>query len=43
LRRRQLSALTAWSIAGARIQPLVLALEADPTSLERRKGGGQKA
>jgi predicted ATPase len=38
LRRRQLAALTAWSIASARIQPVVLALEdlhwADPTSLD---------
>jgi class 3 adenylate cyclase/predicted ATPase len=38
LRRRQLAALIAWSIASARIQPLVLALEdlhwADPTSLD---------
>jgi hypothetical protein len=42
LRRRQLAALTAWSIASARIQPVVLALEdlhwADPTSLELLRG-----
>jgi predicted ATPase len=42
LRRRQLAALTAWSLASARIQPLVLALEdlhwADPTSLELLRG-----
>jgi tetratricopeptide (TPR) repeat protein len=38
LRRRQLSALTAWVMAGARTQPVVLALEdlhwADPTTLD---------
>jgi hypothetical protein len=38
LRRRQLAALTAWVMAGARIQPVVLALEdmhwADPTALD---------
>jgi predicted ATPase len=37
LRRRQLAALISWTIAGAKIQPLVLALEdmhwADPTTL----------
>jgi predicted ATPase len=42
LRRRQLAALTAWSIASARIQPVVLALEdlhwADPTSLDLLRG-----
>jgi predicted ATPase len=42
LRRRQLAALTDWSLASARIQPLVLALEdlhwADPTSLELLRG-----
>ena len=42
LRRRQLAALTAWSLASARIQPLVLALEdlhwADATSLELLRG-----
>ena len=42
LRRRQLAALTDWSSASARIQPLVLALEdlhwADPTSLELLRG-----
>ena len=36
LRRRQLAALTAWVMAGARVQPVVLALEdihwADPTA-----------
>jgi class 3 adenylate cyclase/tetratricopeptide (TPR) repeat protein len=38
LRRRQLAAMTAWLLAGARAQPLVLAFEdlhwADPTSLD---------
>jgi class 3 adenylate cyclase/predicted ATPase len=38
LRRRQLAALTAWYLAGARTQPAVLAFEdlhwADPTSLD---------
>ena len=38
LRRRQLAALTAWLLAGARSQPVVLAFEdlhwADPTSLD---------
>ena len=38
LRRRQLEALTAWVLAGARSQPIVLAFEdlhwADPTSLD---------
>ena len=38
LRRRQLAALTGWVIAGARVQPLVLAFEdlhwADPTTLD---------
>jgi|HubBroStandDraft_1064217.scaffolds.fasta_scaffold05038_5 class 3 adenylate cyclase/tetratricopeptide (TPR) repeat protein len=38
LRRRQLAALTAWAMAGARVQPGVLAIEdlhwADPTTLE---------
>ena len=38
LRRRQLAALAAWVLAGARAQPLVLAFEdlhwADPTSLD---------
>ena len=38
LRRRQLSAMTAWYLAGARAQPVVLAVEdlhwADPTSLD---------
>jgi predicted ATPase len=38
LRNRQLTALTAWVLAGARTQPLVLAFEdlhwADPTSLD---------
>ena len=42
LRRRQLAALTDWSLASARIQPLVLALEdlhwADPTSLDVLRG-----
>ena len=38
LRRRQLAAMTAWYVAGARSQPVVLAFEdlhwADPTSLD---------
>ena len=38
LRRRQLAAMVAWVLAGARAQPLVLAFEdlhwADPTSLD---------
>jgi class 3 adenylate cyclase/predicted ATPase len=42
LRRRQLAALVAWSMASARIQPVVLALEdlhwADPTSLDVLRG-----
>ena len=42
LRRRQLAAVTAWAIAGARVQPVVLALEdahwADPTTLEVMRG-----
>jgi class 3 adenylate cyclase/predicted ATPase len=41
-RRRQLGALTAWVMAGARTQPAVLALEdvhwADPTTLETLRG-----
>ncbi|WFU37570.1 AAA family ATPase [Bradyrhizobium sp. CB82] len=42
LRRRQLTALTNWVMAGARTQPVVLALEdvhwADPTTLELLRG-----
>ena len=42
LRRRQLAALTSWVIAGARIQPMVLAFEdlhwADPTTLDVLRG-----
>ena len=42
LRRRQLAAMTNWVIAGARRQPLVLALEdvhwADPTTVEFIRG-----
>ena len=42
LRRRQLAAVTAWAMAGARVQPLVLALEdvhwADPTTLDVVRG-----
>jgi predicted ATPase len=38
LRRRQLAAMTAWALAGARSQPIVLAFEdlhwADPTSID---------
>jgi predicted ATPase len=42
LRRRQLTALTNWVMAGSRTQPIVLALEdahwADPTTLELLRG-----
>ena len=42
LRRRQLAALTAWMMAGARVQPAVLAFEdlhwADPTTLDLLRG-----
>ncbi len=42
LRRRQLATITAWIFAGARAQPLVLAVEdlhwADPTTLDLMKG-----
>ncbi len=42
LRRRQLAAVTAWAIAGARVQPVVLTLEdahwVDPTTLEVMRG-----
>ena len=42
LRRRQLAALIAWVMAGARVQPVVLALEdmhwADPTTLDLLRG-----
>jgi len=42
LRRRQLAALTVWVLAGARAQPLVLAVEdahwADPTTLDLLRG-----
>jgi len=42
LRRRQLAALTGWSIASARIQPVVLVFEdlhwADPTTLDVLRG-----
>ena len=42
LRRRQLAAMTAWYLAGARTQPAVLAFEdlhwADPTSLDLMRG-----
>ena len=42
LRRRQLAALTNWVIAGARVQPVVLAVEdlhwADPTTLDLLRG-----
>jgi len=41
LRRRQLAAVAAWILAGARVQPLVLAFEdlhwADPTTLDLMK------
>ena len=42
LRRRQLAAVTAWAIAGASVQPVVLVLEdvhwADPTTLDVVRG-----
>ena len=42
LRRRQLAALTNWVIAGAKVQPVVLAFEdlhwADPTTLDVLRG-----
>jgi class 3 adenylate cyclase/predicted ATPase len=42
LRRRQLAALTSWVMAGARAQPIVLAIEdvqwADPTTLDLLRG-----
>ena len=42
MRRRQLGALTAWAIAGAKVQPVVLAFEdlhwADPTTLDLLRG-----
>ena len=42
LRRRQLAALTAWVMAGGRVQPIVLAFEdlhwADPTTLDLLRG-----
>ena len=42
LRRRQMAAMTAWVMAGARTQPVVLAFEdlhwADPTSLDLLRG-----
>jgi predicted ATPase len=46
LRRRQLAALTNWIVAGARAQPVVLALEdlhwADPTTLELMRGVAER-
>jgi hypothetical protein len=46
LRRRQLAALTNWVTAGARVQPVVLALEdvhwADPTTLELLRGVAER-
>jgi predicted ATPase/class 3 adenylate cyclase len=42
LRHRQLAALTAWSLASARVQPVVVAVEdahwADPTTLDLLRG-----
>ena len=42
LRRRQLAALTNWIMAGAKVQPIVLAFEdlhwADPTTLDVLRG-----
>ena len=47
LRRRQLAAMTAWVLAGARSQPVVLAFEdlhwADPTSLDLLEGSASVA
>src|SRR5580700_7407615 len=46
LRRRQLAAMTAWVLAGARSQPVVLAFEdlhwADPTSLDLLRSLGER-
>ena len=46
LRRRQLTAMTAWVLAGARSQPVVLAFEdlhwADPTSLDLLRALGER-
>ena len=46
LRRRQLAAMTAWVLAGARSQPVVLAFEdlhwADPTSLDLLRALGER-
>jgi class 3 adenylate cyclase/predicted ATPase len=46
LRRRQLAALTGWVMAGARVQPVVLAFEdlhwADPTTLDVLSGMAQR-
>jgi predicted ATPase len=46
LRRRQLAAVTNWVIAGARVQPVVLALEdlhwADPTTLDVLRGVAER-
>jgi predicted ATPase len=46
LRRRQLAALSNWIVAGARVQPVVLAVEdvhwADPTTLELLRGVAER-
>jgi class 3 adenylate cyclase/predicted ATPase len=46
LRRRQLATLTSWLMAGARVQPIVLAFEdlhwADPTSLDVLRGVAER-
>ena len=46
LRRRQLAALTNWVLAGAKVQPLVLAFEdlhwADPTTLDVLRGVAER-
>ena len=46
LRRRQLAAVTAMVIAGARVQPVVLAIEdlhwADPTTLDVLRGTAER-
>jgi class 3 adenylate cyclase/tetratricopeptide (TPR) repeat protein len=47
LRRRQLAALTGWVTAGARVQPVVLAVEdmhwADPTTLDVSRSVAERA
>ena len=47
LRRRQLAAVTNWAIAGARVQPVVLALEdahwSDPSTLDVLRGIAERS